>query len=112
MFFYARMITSSNRSIDTAIDALILFTSAATRVSFYLTILFMVACLIVVGYVVTIYLAGSPVSGWTTTMLFISFGFLGIFVMQGIILKYLSVIIDLVFKNKTYVTESIEKLTK
>lgn len=94
------------------IDALILFTSAATRMSFYLTVLFMVACIIVVAYVVTVYLSGSPVLGWTTTMLFMSFGFLSIFVMLGIMLKYLSVIIDLVFKNKTYVTEKIEKLTK
>lgn len=106
------MIAAGNRSIDTAIDALILFTSAATRMSFYLTILFMIACLIVVGYVVTIYLSGSPVLGWTTTMLFMSFGFLSIFVMLGVTLKYLSVIIDLVFKNKTYVTEAIDKLTK
>ena len=108
----AKMITASNRSIDTAIDALILFTSAAMRMSFYLTILFMIACFVVIGYVITVYLSGSPVLGWTTTMLFMSFGFLGIFVMLGVILKYLSVIIDLVFKNKTYVTESIEKLTK
>jgi len=107
-----RMLSSGNRSMDTAIDALILFTSAATRMSFYLTILFMIACLIVIAYVVTIYLSGSPVLGWTTTMLFMSFGFLSIFVMLGIMLKYLTVIIDLVFKNKTYVTESIEKLTK
>ena len=72
----------------------------------------MIACLVVIGYVVMIYFSGSPVLGWTTTMLFMSFGFLSIFVVLGIMLKYLSVIIGLVFKNKTYITESIEKLTK
>lgn len=108
----AKIVSAPNRSIDTAIDALILFTSAATKMNFYLIVLFMLACLVVITYVVTIYLSGSPVLGWTTTMLFMSFGFLSIFIVLGIMLKYLSVIIDLVFKNKTYVTESIEKLTK
>lgn len=106
------IIPAENRSVDTAVDALILFTSAATKMNFYLIILFMIACLVVIGYVVMIYFSGSPVLGWTTTMLFMSFGFLSIFVVLGIMLKYLSVIIGLVFKNKTYITESIEKLTK
>lgn len=103
---------NNNRSIDTAVDALILFTSAATKASIYITVMFMLACVAVVAYVVFIYLMGKPVLGWTTTMLFMSFGFLSIFIVLGIMLKYLSVIINLIFKNKTYVTESIEKLTK
>lgn len=107
-----KVLTSSDRSIDTAIDALILFTSAARRMNLYITILFMLACVIVIAYVLVIYLSGSPVLGWTTTMLFMSFGFLSIFIVLGIILKYLSLIINLVFKNKTYITESTEKITK
>lgn len=101
-----------NKRIDTAIDALILFTSAATKMNLYIMGLFMLACIAVVTYVVYIYISGDPVSGWTTTMLFMSFGFLSIFVVLAIMMKYMSVIIDLVFKNKTYVTESIEKLSK
>lgn len=109
----SRIIVSNyQRSIDTAIEALILFTSAATRTNFYITLLFMFICLCVVGYVLFTYFMGKPVSGWTTTMIFMSFGFLGIFIVLTIILKYLSVIIDLIFKNKTYITESVEKLTK
>ena len=101
-----------NKRIDTAVDALILFTNAATKMNLYIMGLFMLACIAVVAYVVYIYISGHPVSGWTTIMLFMSFGFLGIFVILAITMKYLSVIIDLIFKNKTYITESIEKLSK
>ena len=104
--------TDRNKRIDTAIDALILFTSAATKMNLYIMALFMLACVAVVAYVVYIYISGNPVSGWTTTMLFMSFGFLSIFVVLSIMMKYMSVIIDLIFKNKTYITESIEKLSK
>lgn len=100
------------RSMDTAVDALILFTSAANKLNTHIMRLFMCICLLVIGYVVFIYLSGQPVAGWTTLMLFMSFGFFSVFLVLGIELKYLSVIIDLVFKNKTYVTESVEKLTR
>lgn len=101
-----------NKRIDKAIDALILFTNAATKMNLYIMGLFMLAYIVVVAYVVYIYVSGNPVSGWTTTMLFMSFGFLSIFAVLAIMMKYMAVIIDLVFKNKTYVTESIEKLSK
>ena len=104
--------SNKNMRINTAIDALILFTSAATKMITYIMGLFMLACLAVVTYVIYIYISGNPVLGWTTTMLFMSFGFLSIFVVLAIMMKYMSVLIDLIFKNKTYITESIEKLSK
>ncbi len=104
--------THDEKRFDTAVDALILFTNAAVKMNLYVMGLFMLLCLAVIAYVLYIYLKGNPVSGWTTTMLFMSFGFLSIFVLLGILMKYMAVIIDLIFKKKTYVTESIEKLTK
>ncbi|MCF0130867.1 MAG: glycosyl transferase family 2, partial [Pseudobutyrivibrio sp.] len=59
-----------------------------------------------------IYLIGSPVEGWTTTILFLSFGFFGLFGILTVIVKYLQIIVNLVFKRKRYSFESIEKLTK
>lgn len=104
--------TYDEKRFDTAVDALILFTNAAVKMNLYVMGLFMLLCLAVIAYVLYIYLKGNPVSGWTTTMLFMSFGFLSIFALLGILMKYMAVIIDLIFKKKTYVTESIEKLTK
>ena len=53
-----------------------------------------------------------PVAGWTTTILFLSVVFFGLFAILTVIIKYLQIIVDLVFKRKHYSFESIEKLTK
>ena len=53
---------------------------------------------------------GSAIEGWTSTVCFISFGFLGIFVVLTIILKYLSVLLDLIFRKQKYLVADIEKI--
>ena len=58
----------------------------------------------------TFFGGGNPIDGWTSTMLFLSAGFFGIFVLLGIILKYLSVVVDLVFNKQKYFVESVEKV--
>ena len=66
--------------------------------------------LLVFVYAVIVFLVGHPVEGWTTTMLFMGLSFFGIFAIMAVILKYLSLITNLVFKKQEYVFESIEKL--
>lgn len=63
-------------------------------------------------YSVVVYLTSNPVAGWTTTILFLSVTFFGLFGILTIIIKYLQILVDLVFKRKRYSFESIEKLTK
>ena len=53
---------------------------------------------------------GSIIEGWTSTICFMSFGFFGIFVLLTIILKYLSVIVNLIFRRQKYIVESVEKI--
>ena len=72
----------------------------------------MAVTLIVTVYTVVVYLSGSPVEGWTTTMLFLGFGFFGMFAILAMVLKYLSILVDLTFKRQKYVFESIEKISK
>ena len=62
-------------------------------------------------YTVCIYIGGRPVVGWTTTMLFLSFAFLGLFVILTIIIKYMSLILKINFNKQKYIIESIEKIT-
>lgn len=95
-----------------ATDALILFTEVASRLSLLLSLVMMAATVAATIYTVVIYLSGSPVAGWTTTMLFLSFGFFGMFAILTLILKYLSILVDLTFKRQKYVFESIEKISK
>ena len=58
------------------------------------------------------FITGHPVEGWTTTMFVITVGFSGLFAVLTIVVKYLSLLVDLVFKQQKYLVESIEKLQK
>ena len=93
-------------------DSLILFTDVAYKIAMTLTILMMLATIFAGGYTLYIFIKQQPIAGWTTTMLLLSIGFFGVFAVFTIIIKYLSILVNLVFKRQTYVQESIEKLTK
>ena len=103
---------SASERPQVAMDALILFTDVAHRLALWLSVAMMSVTLIATIYTVFIYLSGSPVEGWTTTMLFLGFGFFGMFALLGLVLKYLSILLDLNFKRQKYVFESIEKISK
>ena len=77
-----------------------------------MTVFMMVVSVFMVLYSVVVYLTANPVVGWTTTILFLSVAFFGLFGILTIIIKYLQLLVDLVFKRKQYSFENIEKLTK
>jgi len=95
-----------------AVDALILFTEFGYRFSFWMTSAMMLISVLMILYTVIVYVIGHPIEGWTTTVLFLSVAFFGLFGILTIIVKYLQIIVDMVFKRKHYNFESIEKLTK
>lgn len=95
-----------------AADALLLFTDAGYRFSAAMTVLMMAVALFMGVYSLVVYCTGAPVEGWTTTILFLSAGFFGLFAILTIVIKYLQLLIELIHKRKTYSFESIEKLTK
>lgn len=95
-----------------AVDAMILFTDFGYRFSIAMTTIMMLMALLMVGYSVAIYLTNNPVEGWTTTILFLSLAFFGLFGVLTIIIKYLQILVELVFRRKRYSFESIQKLTK
>lgn len=95
-----------------AIDSLILFTEVGYKFSMTMTAFMMLVSIFAIIYSVVIYATSHPVAGWTTTILFLSVAFFGLFGVLTIIIKYLQLVIDLVFKRKHYNFESIEKLTK
>ena len=95
-----------------AADALLLFTNAGYRFSAAMTVLMMAVALFMGVYSLVVYGTGAPVEGWTTTILFLSAAFFGLFAILTIVIKYLQLLIELIHKRKTYSFESIEKLTK
>lgn len=95
-----------------AVDSLILFTEVGYRFSMIMTMLMMIMSLFVIAYTIITYFMVNPVAGWTTTILFLSVCFFGLFGILTIIIKYLQLLVDMVFKRKHYSFESIEKITK
>ena len=95
-----------------AVDTLILFTKLGYRFSMAMTVIMMLMSIFMVAYSLITYFIAHPVEGWTTTILFLSVAFFGLFGILTIIVKYLQLLIDMVFKRKHYSFESIEKLTK
>lgn len=95
-----------------AIETLILHTNVANTVSTGLTALMMTVTCFVLLYTVVIFVIGNPVAGWTTTMLVLSFGFLGMFTILSVVIRYLTIILDLIFKRQQVVYEGIEKISK
>lgn len=95
-----------------AIDSLILFTEMGYSFSKTMTALMMAMSVFMIVYSIVIYATSTPVAGWTTTILFLSIAFFGLFGILTIVIKYLQLLVDLVFKRKQYSFESIEKLTK
>lgn len=95
-----------------AVDTLILFTEVGYRFSIIMTVLMMIISAFMIVYSIVIFATANPVAGWTTTILFLSVVFFGLFGILTVIIKYLQLLINLIFKRKHYTFEGIEKLTK
>lgn len=94
-----------------AVDALLLFTDIGYKISAVLTSIMVLMTALMALYAIITYIVSVPVAGWTTTVLFFSFAFFGLFGILTLIIKYLQIILKLVFQRKQYTFESIEKLT-
>lgn len=94
-----------------AVDSLLLFTEVGYRFSMTMTAVMMVISAFMVIYSIIVFATSNPVVGWTTTILFLSVAFLGLFGILTIIIKYLQLLVSLIFKRKHYSFEGIEKLT-
>ena len=93
-----------------AFDSFIIFTNIAYKISIIFTVLMMTFLVFFGVYTLVIYLSEKPIEGWTTTMSLLTIGFFGMFGVLSIVIKYLSVIVSLIFKKTKYVIRNIEKL--
>lgn len=97
----------------TATDTLVIFTDVLEWVSVGLSTLFLLFSSVVLIYTVYTYFGtDKPVEGWAPLMGALSFSFFGVFFILTAVLKYLSVILKLVFHNQNYLIESTEKITR
>lgn len=93
-------------------DTLIYFTNVMEKISFIISVVFFVIALGIIIYVIcSLFMDEHLSSGWVSTMGFMSIGFVGIFTLITIMMRYLSVIVNLIFKQKKYLIEDIEKIS-
>lgn len=102
----------SDTRLETALDSLMLFTNIGYRASMILTIIMILATIGIGIYTILVFALGHPVPGFTTTMLVLTGSFFGVFAILTIIIKYLSLLVNLIFKKQRYLVESIEKISK
>lgn len=108
---YDKKMIRSRKKLAT--DTIILFTDLIQKITAYLSAFFLMVTVSIALYTCFVYTIGrKPVEGWTPLMLYLSLGFFGIFLILTVIVKYLSLVINLLFRRKHYLIESIIKLTK
>lgn len=96
--------------IDTAVNSLILFTDVAYRVSVWFAITMMLGAALGGLYVISVHFSHrKPIEGWTTTMMFLTLCFCAVFALLAIIIKYLSIILKMIFQKQKYLIDSISK---
>jgi polyisoprenyl-phosphate glycosyltransferase len=95
----------------TAINSLIIYTNLAFRISIGITLLLLLFTLGTVFYTVMVYFSDKkPIEGWTTLMVLISASFSGLFFLIAIVIKYLSLLVELVHTKKIYLFENVEPI--
>ena len=110
--FDGQLTVKSKGRFNLALDSLALYTNAGFKASMTVTLCMLALALAELVYTLVVFITGHPVEGWTTTMFVITVGFSGLFAVLTIVVKYLSLLVDLVFKQQKYFVESIEKLQK
>lgn len=97
--------------ISLASEVILNYTDLGLKLTVALSFIFLLLSFAAGIYTVYIYLNfNQVVSGWTTTMLFLSFGFSGFFLITGILTKYLTMILSEIKNQRPYTVGSIKKI--
>lgn len=99
----------NRENISLAIDVLVSFSNGGLKLAHYLSMFFFVFSVLMGGYALYSYFFKELiVQGWTTTMIFISFGFAGLFFIVGLLGEYISRILIETQNRPFYATKSVE----
>lgn len=108
LYEYDKAMKKTRRTL--AVDSLILFTDIGYKSALTLSAIMAFATVFIAIYTIIMYVQGIAVAGWTTTMLFLSFAFFGLFSILTVIVKYLALLLNINFKKHRYMFENVEKL--
>ena len=102
---------SERGRVNTATDALVLFTDLAYRVSLFFSAMMAVVMFGFGIYTVAAYFMSEKlVAGWSPLMGLLSLGFLSLFLLMTFMFKYLETIVKLLFKKQKYSVQTIENM--
>jgi dolichol-phosphate mannosyltransferase len=95
-----------------ATDVFIVFSNIGTHIAMFFSFVSFILSASIGIYALTVYLTGqATISGWTTTMLFLSLGFSGIFLILTIMSKYISIMLSEQRKGQLYTIQNIDKIS-
>ena len=105
-------LTQRNERIDLAIDSFIYFTHFFQHITLSIAIAFGLFFLASFTYALISRSLGYHVGiGWVSVITVLTVGLSGLFGMVTVIIRYLSVIVDLVFREQKYRISEIEKIS-
>ena len=98
--------------LDMAFELILIHSSVGTKLSFYIASFFLLLSIAIGIYSVFIhFILKSIVPGWTTLVLVMTFGFSGLFLVLGMLSKYVTYIMTEVKKAPLYSVKSVKRLT-
>ena len=99
--------------ISLAGNVLVYYSNIGTRISLWLSLIFFMLSMAVIGYTLFSYvIKGAAIQpGWTTTMLFVSISFCGVFAILAVLSKYMEVLLREAQIKKPYSFKSIDRLS-
>lgn len=104
-------ITGKYERLKLGIESFIYFTPLVERIAMAAAILFSIFTICLIGYSFFAGLFGTGRGPGNRFVIFLmSIGFMGVFCLLAVIMKYLSVLVDLVFKRKKYRIADVEKI--
>jgi dolichol-phosphate mannosyltransferase len=96
---------------ELALDSFIYFTNIMEKISAVISGAFLIISMFCLIYSLVDHFTGQNIAaGWPSLMSFMSLGFFGVFALLTIILKYLAVLLNLVFRQQRYLVADIEKI--
>lgn len=108
--FDGMVIGEKSERFELAMDSLTLYTNFGYKFSLGLTACMFAVAFAELVYTIIVWLTGNPISGWTTTMFVLTLGLSGLFAILAITIKYLSLILKLIFQKQKYLIECTERL--
>lgn len=97
---------------EKAIDSFMIFTDLAYKISLGFSISMITLMLTFGIYTAIVYFSyNKPVEGWAPLMGLLSLGLFGVFMVLTMIIKYLNIILNIIFTKQKYLISGIDKIS-